>query len=193
MNFFVLFPPIFLLLIHHQFTNGMFPQEAGESSSRGKGVQTDSSPPPSTVHGMNFSLVELTILIRILHNIDINEVKGFERNIFAEMVIQYYCYNDFEKLEMENKNNVIQIYDQLQNKLLEVVHHYDKYLSYEVIQNANNSLQFKNNIIRQGLQTMHGDQLFNYLRIRGIMPPNGENMQSNTLVDKTLEMVASLK
>uniref|UniRef100_A0A914NK89 Uncharacterized protein n=1 Tax=Meloidogyne incognita TaxID=6306 RepID=A0A914NK89_MELIC len=113
---------IFLLLMTHlHLTNGMFHQEAESSSSRGKHVQMHSSPQPSTESGMHFSLVELSILIRILDFINIDHIKGItDPNFDSEKIIINYCNIEFNNLPMENKNSIIPIYDQLKNKLTQV-------------------------------------------------------------------------
>jgi len=80
-----------------------------------------SSPQPSTDSGMHFSLVELSILIRVLHFINIDYIKGItDPNFDSEKIIIHYCNIEFNNLQMENKNSIIPIYDQLKYKLSQV-------------------------------------------------------------------------
>ncbi|CAK5029073.1 unnamed protein product [Meloidogyne enterolobii] len=113
---------IFLLLITQlQLTNAMFHQEGEISSSRGKQVQMHSSPQPSTESGIHFSLVELSILIRVLRFIDIETIKGFtDPTIDLKNIIEWYCDNDFNTLQMDNKDSIGRIYVQLKTKLTQV-------------------------------------------------------------------------
>nr|CAD2161687.1 unnamed protein product [Meloidogyne enterolobii] len=146
---------------------------------------------------MHFSLVELSILIRILDFINIDHIKGItDPNFDSEKIIINYCNIEFNNLPMENKNSIIPIYDQLKNKLTQVVEQYDEHFPHHAIENKNNSLQFRNSIIAEGLKEysskMDINKFIEFLWKMGILPPTWENMDLQDLLNKSIEMTAIL-